>query len=204
MAFALLSKLLKETMRQKFALILIAATLLASSSSWGFIPPPMKELSQIPPAIRPVEKKTIDNEVVGFIIPTSMGPTNSQDTINARIMDQAINSLVRGDWFRRTTLGPTIASIEKAAKPSVVLKSSGPDAVEHRFDFQYEPSQEVARLTYSGFLNSQITYFMQVDQFIVDTSTRLTNASSLGVSYITTLQNQALDKLTRVTYSINF
>jgi hypothetical protein len=65
----------------------------------------------------------------------------------------------------------------------------GEKPIEHKFGLQYLPQQEIAKLNYSGYLDSTFTYAAVEENLSVDALKKLNDRERVGVNYSTALQS---------------
>jgi len=174
-------------------------------TSLANIPAPMQELKIIPPAVNPIEKSPVDQELVKSIIPTDMPQTDQEGIVENKIMDHSFRSLVSGWLLKKSPFASMAQKIENATKPNVSFKSgSNTNAVEHKLEFQFEPSQQIANLQYTGFLKSNFIYTVPTDALTINTVKPLNPTMRIGLVYNTTLQKQAINRWGNIYYSLDF
>jgi hypothetical protein len=190
-------------MRQQAVLLILI--LFSAMSAIASIPSPMKEVGAVPPAVATLQTSAIDDELVRNVIPTNMPATSDEDLVTTRIVDHSIQSILHGWLTKKTVIGKVVENIEKVTKPEIGFKSgSGPNPIEHKLEFQFEPAQQIANLRYTGFFDSNLVYTVPSDIFTVNTVKTLTTNTRVGLVYNTAIKKAVADKSGNIYYAIDF
>jgi hypothetical protein len=92
---------------------------------------------------------------LGTVIPSSLAPTDDSSAVFSKIADQSISSFFNSAQVRATPLGKTATTVEQKMKQDVTMHSG---EIEHKFTFQVQAFQALAKIDYKGFTNATLKY----------------------------------------------
>jgi hypothetical protein len=92
---------------------------------------------------------------VQTVIPTSLAPTDNSNAVFSKIADQSISSFFNSAQVRATPFGKTATTVEQKMKQDLVVQSG---ETQHKFTFQVQAFQALAKIDYTGFTNARLKY----------------------------------------------
>lgn len=95
---------------------------------------------------------------VAKVVPLDLQQGDSEGTVFKRIADRGISSWLNSNLIKETSLGRIAEEAKEKLKADVVVESSEPSGVSHKFSFKVEAFQALAKLEYTGWLQCDIAY----------------------------------------------
>lgn len=139
------------------------------------------EINQIVP-LTPAPQG-VTQETIQLAIPTDMEQTNNSDAIQAKIVDHNIQNLLQGRYLKNSSVIKSAQKVQEAMKPSVSFGDSG--GVQHSVNLEVEAIQNVAKLNYSGYADTYITYMPREKSTEVSVSENISTRTKLSVEHKT-------------------
>ncbi len=160
------------------------------------IPPRQTELEieKIVP-VKPIEKG-VTGDVVAMAIPTDIEQTNNSDKVQAKIVDHNIQNLLQGKYMKNSPVIQSAQKVQEAMKPSVSFGEEG--GVQHNVNVELEPVQNIAKLNYSGFLDTNVTYYSSEKNSEVSVSEKISSKAKLS------LEHQSKDDLSMLKLNLDW
>lgn len=113
------------------------------------------------PLVLPSQLHSEDlNLTVNAIIPASDMTGFSQNRVASRILDNSLSYLWRTSPLRYTAVGQVANRVEKTVQVEKVIAATEENKVEHKFSFDIQGLQALARLKYSGWVKAAVQYNM--------------------------------------------
>lgn len=116
------------------------------------------------------------------IIPTSDMSGYSQSQVASRILDNSIRYLWRTSPLRYSAVGQVADRVEKTVQVEKVIESQKDSKTEHRFSFDVQGVQALARLKYSGWVKAAVQYNMNTASASAEVSEKVFNDKDLVLS----------------------
>ncbi len=145
------------------------------------IPPRQTELEidKIVP-VKPIEKG-MTSETVALAIPTDIEQTNNSDKVSAKIVDHNIQNILQGKYLKNNAVIQSAQKVQEAMKPSMSFGEEG--GVQHNVNLELEPAQNVAKLNYSGFVETNVTYYNADRTSEVSVSEQISDRAKLSLEH---------------------
>ena len=108
--------------------------------------------------IQPIHSsRGLQSADIANFIPTDLNP-DDQKGIGRQILNKTVNSAMKSESIRKSSLGRTAASVQNSMQGGVSLGSREPNSVQHEIRLAADPLQAQARINYSGLTNAQLSY----------------------------------------------
>jgi hypothetical protein len=145
------------------------------------IPPRQTELEieKIVP-VKPVDQK-ITQETVALAIPTDIEQTSDSDKVQAKIVDHNVQNLLQGKYIKNNAVLQSAQKVQEAMKPSMSFGEEG--GVQHNVNLELQPAQSVAKLNYSGFVETNVTYHTAEKSSEVSVSEQISSKAKLSLEH---------------------
>ena len=88
---------------------------------------------------------------------------NESDQVGKKILDHSFRNLIKGRMTPESDFFERIEQIEQSMKYDISIPKENPDDIEHKFNLQYQPFQNMAKVRYSGLFNAYMEYFFGKD-----------------------------------------
>lgn len=85
---------------------------------------------------------------------------NRNEKVGKKIMDHTFKSFAKGKLTPNAKIFQTVENLEQSMKYDITIPKSSADDIEHKFNLQYQPFQNMAKIKYRGFLQANIEYFL--------------------------------------------
>lgn len=113
------------------------------------------------PLVLPIELSSSDvAAAVNAIMPATDMSGFSQRQVASRILDNSLRYLWITSPLRYTAVGQVANKVEKTVQVEKVIAATQEDKVQHKFSFDVQGIQALARLKYSGWIKAAIQYNM--------------------------------------------
>jgi hypothetical protein len=133
-------------------------------------------------------------------VPTDMTATASSGQVFSRIADKTASTIFSSDAFRAMPIGSAATSVEKSMKTDVVLGGDAPDEIQHKFNFNLEAFQALAKVQYSGIANAAIMYYALQSKLSFEVSEKIFGSKDLVFNQ----DFSHVDTLSRVSFRWGF
>lgn len=131
------------------------------------------------------------------IIPSDIQASADSGFIFARIADQSISSLFNSAEMRATPIGKTATDVEKKLKQDVTLSQG---QVLHKFTFQVQAFQSVARVDYTGYANATLKYQAADSSLGLEVFEKISKSKEVVVAHL----NKPTDRVSSLSLRWNF
>jgi hypothetical protein len=98
------------------------------------------------------EQKPFD---VSQVLPSDLTPTNDSNLVFSKIADRSLSSFFNSEQLRATPIGRTATQVEQKMKQDISIKAN---KIEHKFTFQIQAFQTIAKIDYRGLTNASLKY----------------------------------------------
>jgi hypothetical protein len=122
------------------------------------------------------------------LVPTDLSPTSDSSAVLSQVADRSLSTLLNSSEMRATPIGRTATSVEQKMKQEVVVSGGGP--VQHKFTFQVQAFQAIARVDYKGFANASLKYKASESSLALEIWEKVTRTRDLVVSHISKPQDR--------------
>lgn len=106
----------------------------------------------------PGYSRTLSQKEISKIISSDIKPTRDQTLVVRKIADNTMNTLMQSPEFRGNAVVSGAESFQKKMQYNVTLSDEKKDGIKHDINFQYLAFQNVARITYKGFVNAKVDW----------------------------------------------
>lgn len=106
-------------------------------------------------------------------VPTDMMATANSGLIFSRIADKSASTYFGSEAFRSMPIGGAATQMEKSMKADVVIGGDGPEEIQHKFNFNVEAFQALAKIQYTGITNAAIMYYALQSKLSFEVSEKL-------------------------------
>ncbi len=146
------------------------------------IPPRQLEIEiQNVMAVKPLEHG-ISQETMNLAIPTDLKETSNSGQVGAQIVDHNIQNLLQGRYLRNSTIVQSAQKVQQLMKPSMSLGESE-GGIHHNVNLEIEAMQSVAKLNYTGYMDTNIIYSPKDEAVEVSVSEKLSDQTSLSLAH---------------------
>jgi len=117
----------------------------------------------------------ITSRDVEKIIPTDLQATDDMNKVAVRIADRGLQTWFNSPAVQNSALGHTANSVQGKLSTDITVKSSEPQAVEHKFTMQFLALQAMAKVQYTGWLHAVFNYDAKAAESMVELSDKIFN-----------------------------
>jgi|GEM_PF-2492855 len=110
-----------------------------------------------------------------------LDPTEKSQHVMTKVADHSLSTLFNSPEFRGSALGQAATEVEKTVKQEVVIKASGPEAREHKFNFNIQAFQTTARVEYQGIARVELIYNLRFSTMDLEVSEKLSERQKISV-----------------------
>jgi hypothetical protein len=146
--------------------------------SGAFVPAPARQKDLTP------DKPTVN---AADFIPTDMTinpdleATQKTEFVVNRIADHSLTTYFNSPDFRKSSLGRSATEVEKKVTQEVVLKGASKDSIEHKFNFQVQAFQALAKVQYIGFAQFSVSYNFRYETADIELAEHLNKRQSIAI-----------------------
>lgn len=112
-------------------------------------------------------------------VPTDMTATANSGLIFSRIADKSASTYFGSAAFRSMPIGGAATQMEKSMKADVVLGGNSPEEIQHKFNFNVEAFQALAKIQYTGITNAAIMYYAFQSKMSLEVSEKVFGSKDL-------------------------
>lgn len=139
------------------------------------------EIDKVVP-VKPADQGIVSQETVTMVMPTDIQQTNDSNIVRNKIVDHNIQNLMQGKFMKNSPIVQSAQKVQEAMKPSVSFGEEG--GVQHNVNLEVQPTQNIAKLNYTGFVDTNLTYSASEDHDVeVSMSERLSQKARLSIEH---------------------
>lgn len=112
-------------------------------------------------------------------IPTDMTATASSGQVFGRVADKTASAIFNSESFRAMPIGDAATHVEKSMKTDVVLGGDQPDEIQHKFNFNLQAFQALAKVQYTGITNAAVMYYALQSKLSLEVSEKVFGTKDL-------------------------
>jgi hypothetical protein len=112
-------------------------------------------------------------------VPTDMTATSSSGQVFSRVADKTASTIFSSDAFRAMPIGSAATEVEKSMKADVVLGGDEPEEIQHKFNFNLQAFQALAKVQYTGITNAAVMYYALQSKLSVEVSEKIFGTKDL-------------------------
>lgn len=155
---------------------------LAKPSKWfgagTFVPAPARQKN---PATEQAHLDASNYIPSDMAIDPELPSQQKGEIVVNRIADHSLTHYFNSPDFRKTSLGRTATDVEKKVKQEVVLKGASKDSIEHKFNFQVQAFQTLAKVEYIGFAQFSVSYNFRYETADMELAEKINARQSISL-----------------------
>lgn len=124
---------------------------------------------------------TIESEDIGLVVPQDMRESSSNNHVSKEIMDHTFRNFIKGKFTPEAGIVKTVQKVESSLKYDISLPKEKESDIEHKFNVNYRPFQNIARIKYRGFFNANVQYYMSRSDLEYTIEKALNETTSLNL-----------------------
>ncbi len=177
------------------SLITIACPCMASNALRGkvFAPAqvakaPAREELKLDGRIIIKEKAFFTQKDVAEIVPTNYQEDESSHSVVGRILQNTANKIMKSELIANSFLMKTAKKVEDTTKMDIAIKEKNKDnpkqEIEHKLNFDIQALKGLAKITYTGLIDSKIEYQASNNTFQVSLEEKLSGNSKIALTHL--------------------
>jgi len=133
-------------------------------------------------------------------VPTNMTATDSAGSVFSHIADKTASTYFGSEAFRSMPIGGAATQMEKTMKADVVIGGNQPNEIQHKFNFNVEAFQALAKVQYTGIADAAIKYYALQSKLSFEISEKL----GLRKDLVFGQDFSPADRLSQVSFRMRF
>ncbi len=134
------------------------------------------------------QEPLLTHEDVAEIVPTDFQENESSQSVVGRILQNTANKIMQSDIIANSFLMKTAKQVESSTKVDIAIKQENDvnpsDEIEHKVNFDVQALKGLAKITYSGLIDSKIEYQASNNTFQVSLEEKLSGNSKMVLSHL--------------------
>src|SRR5690606_10486440 len=103
--------------------------------------------------------------------------------VQSKIMDHNIQNFIQGKYLKNSEVLQTAQKVQEAMKPSVSFGDTEEGGVQHTVNLEIEALQKLAKLNYTGFVDTNVVYAAEDQAVEVSLTEKLSNTTRLSLEH---------------------
>lgn len=110
---------------------------------------------------------------VQSVIPIDMAPSDNAVPVISKIGDRFFQKWMQSEAIKNSSMGRTASQVENAMKTEVVVAPTKSSEIEHKFSFQYQALQALAKLEYKGWTKAVMSFDARAGKSVVEVTEKV-------------------------------
>ncbi len=150
---------------------------------------PTRQEFKIDKSMMVKEEPTFTHEDVAEIIPTQFQENETSQSVMSRILQNTANKILKSEVIANSFLMKTAKQMEDTTKVDIAIKEknnthASEKQIEHKVNFDVQALKGLAKITYTGLIDSKIEYQATNDTLQVSLEEKLSGRSKIALTHL--------------------